>query len=436
MRTAGTSSWPSPTSAPSCCTSTVESSTRWSGVPPRWRGRRSCPPRTGATSTTSRCGRHTASSCASGASTCAGCPPPTTYAATADTHPIERPLTPIEGAPPATTAWWTMCSLDEAEWASGARSVPGDAGALDAFDDPALEEEEHQQQRHDGDERGHEELADLHRLCGEEGRQRDLHRPRLLVAADDERPEEGVPRPDEGDRADGGDEAQRVRHDDPPEGAPVAEAVDEGRLLDLLGEAEEELPEEERRERLEEAGHDEPLQRRDPAEGRDEDEARHERHGRRDEQGRGDRVEDGVGPPVGDARQAVARETGDDEHPDRLRHRDDARVEQAARHRDGRVVEQAGEVGGLPHRRQPVEVGGAEVLLAHEGAADEQVERDEEEQRGNEQRCVAGPPGQARLTPAAHDRHQSPRSPSRSRRPWPTATIAMMSVRMTAPAEP
>ena len=63
-----------------------------------------------------------------------------------------------------------------------------DPAALDSLDDPPLEDKEHTQQRQDRDRGGHEQLVQVAGLLGEEGRQGDLHGPRVLVLPDDQRP--------------------------------------------------------------------------------------------------------------------------------------------------------------------------------------------------------------------------------------------------------
>ncbi|WP_241997817.1 MULTISPECIES: hypothetical protein [Kribbella] len=56
-----------------------------------------------------------------------------------------------------------------------------------------MEEDEHHHQRQDRDAGGEEELGQVDGLRGDEGGERDLNRPGVLIGGDDQRPEERVP---------------------------------------------------------------------------------------------------------------------------------------------------------------------------------------------------------------------------------------------------
>ena len=70
-----------------------------------------------------------------------------------------------------------------------------------------------------------------------------------LVLPPNERDEQVVPRPEELEDRERGDRRQTERQDQPEEDPRLGGAVDAGRLEDVLGDADEEVPQQEDRER-------------------------------------------------------------------------------------------------------------------------------------------------------------------------------------------
>ncbi|CAI7674319.1 unnamed protein product, partial [Penicillium discolor] len=100
-----------------------------------------------------------------------------------------------------------------------------------------------------------------------EARQTDGQRAvRVVVDGDDEGPEVAVPEREEGEDREHGDRGLRQRQDDLQERPDGTRAVDAGRLLQLVGDAAEELPHQERAEGAEREGQDERLIGVDPVE--------------------------------------------------------------------------------------------------------------------------------------------------------------------------
>ena len=77
----------------------------------------------------------------------------------------------------------------------------------------------------------------------------DGHGHRLRVAAEDEGDEQVVPRPEELEDGEGGDGRQAERQDQPHEDADLRGAVDARRFEQVLGDPDEEVAQEEDRER-------------------------------------------------------------------------------------------------------------------------------------------------------------------------------------------
>lgn len=96
---------------------------------------------------------------------------------------------------PARTETPQASRTDTPQPAAGARGVSRclsalDAGLRHALYQPALKEQEHQDERQDGYRRRDEQLVDVDGLRGQERGDRDLHRPGPAVLPDHQRPEE------------------------------------------------------------------------------------------------------------------------------------------------------------------------------------------------------------------------------------------------------
>ena len=116
------------------------------------------------------------------------------------------------------------------------------AGRRDAFDQQPLEEEEEEEDRHHRQGRHREQAAPVRfarRI--DEGAQAELDRVVLHVVQVDQRREEIVPGPDEGEDCGGRQHRRRKRQDDLPVDAPGAAAVHHRRLVELARDAAEEL---------------------------------------------------------------------------------------------------------------------------------------------------------------------------------------------------
>ena len=122
------------------------------------------------------------------------------------------------------------------------------------------------------------------------------------------------------------------------------------------------------------------------------DEAGHERHRGRDHQRGQHHVEDRLGEPVGDPGQRVGRQRADQQRAERGEHGDDRRVLHRRQHRDVGVGEQRRDVGPLRVLRAK-RPGPGDVLAGGQPVADQQVERQQERHRHQDQHHPAGDVG-------------------------------------------
>ena len=222
-----------------------------------------------------------------------------------------------------------------------------------------------------------------------------------------DRPEEVVPVGQEAQDRERGDGRARERQDDLQEDPEIPGPVDARRLLDLLGQADEELAQEEDPERAGRSGHRHRPQRVEPPEALHDQVVRDEEDHRRHQQGRHDRPED----------QPLAAEL----HPgQRIRpHRGGHEDEGGLQGRRGNAVEEPAEDLLLPAGQGAVGIedqgfrprrrGGVDrVEVGLERREEDPRERDEDGQRREDQdgvdRDPAGPgPGPPRRGRAPSD---------------------------------
>src|SRR5262249_36229082 len=122
-----------------------------------------------------------------------------------------------------------------------------DRAGQEALDEVALERQEDDQRDRQRDERRRGDQVDVRAELAQLGEDRD--RDRLGVAAEGECDQEVVPRPEELEDRERGDRRQPERQDDAGEDAELRGAVDARRFQELLRDPDEEVAQEEDRER-------------------------------------------------------------------------------------------------------------------------------------------------------------------------------------------
>ncbi|KMS93475.1 hypothetical protein BVRB_031100, partial [Beta vulgaris subsp. vulgaris] len=149
------------------------------------------------------------------------------------------------------------------------------------LDEQSLEEQEEQEDRHDR-QHAHGEQSAIVAFAGRvgEGAQAEHDRVGLHFAEIDQRAKEVVPGPDEGEDGGGRQHGHRKRNDDLPVDAPGRAAIHLRRLIELLGQAAEELHHQEDEEAVggEELRHHQRQEGIDPAELAEQHILRDQRH--------------------------------------------------------------------------------------------------------------------------------------------------------------
>src|SRR5262245_32689309 len=191
-----------------------------------------------------------------------------------------------------------------------------------ALDEVALEgEEDDERQRERDERRGRDDLdvrAELGQLV------EDRNRDRLRVAGERERDDEVVPRPQELEDRERRDGREPEREDEAEEDPKLGGAVDARGLEDVLGYPDEEVPEQEDREREPEGRveEDEAQNRVVDPERVVEGEDRDQRHLQRDHEERDDEDEEPVAPGELEPREGVGGERADRDRENRRAERD------------------------------------------------------------------------------------------------------------------
>ena len=149
----------------------------------------------------------------------------------------------------------------------------------------------------------------------------------VLVGQVDQRADEVIPHRQAVEQGDDREGRLAQRQDDPPEAAPARAAVEHGGLFQLLGNAEEELPQQEDVERAAEPRrHPQRLERADPAEVFEEHVRRHHDDGEGDHHGGQAEREHRVAAAEANAGEAVGGDRAGEQHAGQAEDQDDQRV--------------------------------------------------------------------------------------------------------------
>ena len=292
--------------------------------------------------------------------------------------------------------------------------------------------------------------------------QRDGEHAHVLRVADDQRPHVLVPGRDVGQHRQRGQRRGHHRQDQLPEDLPAPGAVEQRRLLDLLGDAEEELAQEEHRERRhqEERRHD-PGVGVEPAEVLDQHEVRDQREDRRDHHRRQEQEEQLVAAREAQPRERVGGHRAERDLPDRDQRAHDHAVEQRAeevhvgrRQRAGlRELLGGGQAERLAQVQQRRVVGDQRLRARDEVRVGRErgPEHPEEREQAHEQQQAHGGPGRdlapvdlapgadarwrGRCRPVQRALMRDPTPPARSSRSWNAATTTSRRISATASAE-
>src|SRR5581483_2705483 len=216
------------------------------------------------------------------------------------------------------------------------RSGSLDGAGEEPFGEVALEREEHGERDDHRQEGRRRDQVDVRSELPQLGEDRDGHR--LRVPRQGQRDEQVVPRPEELEDRERRDRRQAEREDQTQEDPRFRRAVDARRFEDVLRNADEEVPEQEDRERQRERGveEDERDHRVEDPQVVEERKDRDQRHLKRYNEQPEDDNEEPVAAGEVDPRERVGRARRDDDRQDRAADRDLRRRDE--RVRDVRVV--------------------------------------------------------------------------------------------------
>src|SRR6478672_11196148 len=261
-------------------------------------------------------------------------------------------------------------------------------GQRDAFDECLLsEQEQHDHRQHEHDRGGHLLVPQDPTMDRGELLQPYRERPDLVVVERvDQWTEEVVPCVEELEESDGRDRGLRDFHDHVPHDLELVRAVDPGGVHELAGDRQEELAQQEDRERVtEERGHDQRLEGSDPSDLLEKEEQRHDRdltrqHHRRDHQ----QEHRALSSPSDDGQRVRDRHRGEDDA-DRSQARVDERVPAVPEER--LLFEDVDVVPPLEGVRY--QIVRERLLLGHQrGGHDEEERQDEGSGQRDRQRVI------------------------------------------------
>src|SRR5438876_3579065 len=201
-----------------------------------------------------------------------------------------------------------------------AGSLPLDAAQPHALDDPAVgDQEDHQQRQRAQRGAGHDGPVRFRAVGAAQQGQRDGEREHVGLVHGDQRPQEVVPGRAEREDGECPENRLRERQHDAQEDVPRAGAVDAGGVLQLAGQREEELAEEEdaEGERHGRLRHDQPLVGAEPAQALREHVLRHQHHRVGDHQAADQEHEDQIAAGEAHPRQRIGGHGADDDHDQR-----------------------------------------------------------------------------------------------------------------------